>query len=129
MSDEDYRGPYLCKAELKYAICEIELRCARQEIEEIKDFLFRHVPDPAAIEATESARALPAPAPVAGGSGQLVLAPALPGPSARRTAPGSLRDREFGAERSVHTRNQAFGGLARNTPTTYVSLSLTGSVY
>jgi hypothetical protein len=97
MSDEDYRG--LSQAELKKLKCgiyKIGLRCAKQKIEDIKDFLFRRVPDPAASEATTE------PAPVAGGSGQLVQAPALPGPSVRRSAPGSICDREPGVERSVN---------------------------
>jgi hypothetical protein len=88
-------------------ILEIGNRCAKQQNQEIKNLLFRRVlpVDPAASEATtEPARALPAPAPVAGGSGQLVQPPALP--SVRPSAAGS-RHREPGIERSAHTRTRA----------------------
>jgi hypothetical protein len=132
MSDEDYRGLSQAELELQCGIYKIGWRSARREIEDIKNFLFRRVPDPAAGEATtEPARALPAPAPVASGSGQLVQAPALPGPPVRSSAPGSMRDRELGVERSLrsaHTRTRAHldGGLVRSTPTAYVSLPSCG---
>lgn len=121
MSDEDYRGLSRVHLELKCGILEIERRSAKQESEEIKNFLFRRVADLAANEAiTEPAARAP---PVASGSGQLVPAPALPGPSERRgsAALGSMRDREPGVERSAHTRTRrAYAGSAR--PTTYVNL-------
>jgi hypothetical protein len=125
MSDEDYRG--LSQAELVYrcGLLEIQLSCAKRQTEKITNYSilqFRRVPDPAASEATtEDARAPPAPAPVAGGSGQPVQAPALPGPSVRRSAPRS-RDREPGMERSAHTRTLAYGDRATCTPIMYVSL-------
>jgi hypothetical protein len=125
MPDEDYRG--LSQAELVFrcGILEIQKRCAKRETEEIINFSFLQyprVPDPAASEATtEDARALPAPAPVAGGSGQPVQAPAPPGSSVRRSAPRS-RDREPGIERSAHTRTRVYAGRATCTPIMYVSL-------
>src|ERR1700679_3016862 len=113
MSNEDYRG--LSRALLE-ANCErlnMEERAANQLVEGYRK-LFRRVSELAARAATtEPARALPAPAPVASGSRQLVRAPALPGPSERRSALGSMRDREpaSGVERSAHTRTRrAYGG-------------------
>jgi hypothetical protein len=67
---------------------------------------------------------------VVSGSGQLVHAPALPGPPVRNSTPGSMRDRELGVERSAHTRSRSRahrdGGPVRSTPTTYVSLPSCG---
>jgi hypothetical protein len=117
MSNEDYRGLSRALLELNCERLNMEERAANQLVEGYRN-LFRRVSDLAAREATtEPARALPAPAPVASGSGQLVLAPALPGPSERCSALGPTRDREPGVERSVHTRTRrTYGGPARNTP-------------
>jgi len=181
MSDEGHRNLPPDELVLEYEMLKIQHRFAtqdsrlreqrlREEAQELRDLLrqFLHsrrvqAPDPAAtIEAaTDSepnARALPAPASVAGGagpSGQLVQAPGtLPGPVRRNSsAPGSdgnpsntpvhcgrgreqrglMRDRR---EPGVETRMQTHGAWASDrdlettpTPTTYVSLPLTGSMY
>ena len=122
MSDEDHRGLSQAQLGLKCGIFEIGWRSARQEIEDIKTFLFHRAPDPAAGEATTE------PAPVASRSGELVQAPALPGPPVRSSALGPMRDRELGVERSAHTRTRAHrdGGLVRSSPTAYVSLPSCG---
>jgi hypothetical protein len=129
MSDGGYRG--LSRAQLWELECDklkAEKRAAMQ-LSEAYENLLNRVLDPAASEATtEPARALPAPAPVAGGSGQLVQPPALPGTSVRRSAPRS-RDREPGMGRSAHTRTLAYGGRATCTPIMYVGLPSYGIMY
>jgi hypothetical protein len=116
MSDKDYRGLSRSDLEIKCAMLEIKDYYAKQESEDTQNYLIGRIS--ALTEATTE------PAPVASESDQLVQAPAPPGPSGRRGAPGSMRDRESGVERSAHTRTRAYrnGGLARSTPTTYVSL-------
>ena len=159
MSDEpeDYRGlsrVSRVELELKCRIHEIEAQGAIQITRNIQDLVFRRhgIQNLEANEATAEtdARALQAPpAPVAGGSGQLVQAPQEAPPtghsgSVRRRAPGSdtsntpvccARGGEHRGsigpmpvcERPTHIRSMPYD-RATCTPISYVSLSLTVSM-
>ena len=127
MSNEDYRGLSRALLEMNCERLDMEAQSANKLVEGYRN-MFDRVSGLAATRTREPARALPAPAPVASESDQLVRAPALLGPSGRRGALGSIRDGESGVERSVHTRTRTYrnGGFARSTPTTYVNLPSCG---
>ena len=121
-------------------------RATMRRAETYKDVLSRIIRYFPPSEATAE---VVSPAPVASGSGHLVQAPALPGPSARRTAPGSESDdtsntpvhheqrgeehrgsmggRGPETESSAHTHDQArvqANSTAACTPITYVEAFL-----
>ena len=168
MSDEGRRNLPPDELELEYEMLKIQHRFAtqdsrlreqrlREEAQELRDLSRRllrsrrvQAPDhAAAVEAATEphARALPAPAPDASGSGEPVQAPvALPGPVRRDGSAPGLDDnpsnmpvprgrsgeqsgliRDSDSEPGVRMQGHAL--CATRTPTTYVSLPLTVSMY